>query len=195
MGVEASFGFIDDMSPKNEGKKIGTSPENAYIAKLEAFLDPLCRDLPLRPHTLQGEGAYNEAVAAANAAYICLDKTNISPAGQTQIEPCDLYSIVDNLGVFYHIKISTLSAQLSHLFNQGTNAMELLKLEEEAVEKLKALINQKAVKGTAEEFFQPIDERKYKVVFGIVTHKDKARKSKNLPLFSRVSLRRNMKAL
>ncbi|MBN4016436.1 TIGR04141 family sporadically distributed protein [Rhodospirillaceae bacterium AH-315-P19] len=167
---------------------------NDYIVKLEAFLDPLCADLLLPAYTHNGEGAYNAAVAANDASYLCLDKTDISPTGQTQIEPCDLYSVTDDHAVFHHVKRSTLSKQLSHLFNQGANAVELLKLEEEAVEKLKQLINNKTA-GSIAAFSAPIDAKSFEVVFAIITHKDKANKSKNLPLFSRVSLMRNMKAL
>ena len=38
-------------------------------------------------------------------------------------------------------------------------------------------------------------KRRHHVVFAIVTHKDAKGKSKNLPLFSRISLMRNLKAL
>jgi hypothetical protein len=34
-----------------------------------------------------------------------------------------------------------------------------------------------------------------RVLFAMIAHKDQAKKSDNLPLFSRISLRRNMKAL
>jgi hypothetical protein len=42
---------------------------------------------------------------------------------------------------------------------------------------------------------KPLDDRKYKVAYQIITHKDPAKKSENLPLFSRISMRRHMKAL
>lgn len=169
--------------------------DNDYIAKLTAFLDPLCADLLLPAYNHEGEGAYNEAVAGGNAAIVCLDKGNISPAGQTQTEPCDLCTVSDGFAVFSHIKISTLSAQLSHLFNQGTNAIELLKLDADAVERLKAAIAEKGGDEVAGQFSQPLEDQKFHVVFGIVTHKDRQLKSGNLPLFSRISLMRNMKAL
>jgi len=114
--------------------------ENSYLEKLKASLDPLCFEAPLRPFAHESEGKYNEAVAEEDGSFICLDMTNISPRGETQIEPCDLYSVDGRLGIFYHIKVSTLSPQLSHLFNQGTNAIELLKLEPESVQRLRALI-------------------------------------------------------
>lgn len=169
--------------------------ENDYIAKLKTLLDPLCSDLSLPTYDHDGEGEYNLAVAAGDNAIICLDKGNISSPGQTQIEPCDLCTVANGYTVFIHIKISTMSAQLSHLFNQGTNAIELLKLDVDAAVRLKATIAEKAAVGVADQFTQPIEDQKFHVVFGIVTHKNKDQKSGNLPLFSRISLMRNMKAL
>ena len=40
-----------------------------------------------------------------------------------------------------------------------------------------------------------IDQDKFKVTFGIITAKDKSKKSDNLPIFSRISLMRVMKQL
>ena len=40
-----------------------------------------------------------------------------------------------------------------------------------------------------------VRDRKYRIVFGIVTRKDAAGRSRNLPLFSRISLMRAMKSL
>jgi len=166
-----------------------------YVAKLAGFLDPRCIDVDLPAYSGSGEGAYNASVAAGNPAFLCLDKTNISPSGQTQVEPCDLYCATDGSAVLCHVKISTFSAQLSHLFNQGTNAVELLKLEDEAREKLKQLINEKVPADEAANLAAPIESMDFKVVFAIVTHKDAAQKSGNLPLFSRVSLMRCIRAL
>ena len=96
---------------------------------------------------------------------------------------------------FEHIKVSTLSARASHLFNQGTNAIELIRLESEALKKLKALIKNTASRSQYGDLVAPLEEEKHHVVFGIVTHKTSQQKSKNLPLFSRISLMRNLKAL
>ena len=94
--------------------------ENSYIAKLTEALDPLWTEIPLAHFTHDSEGHYNEAIAADDGAFICLDMENIGPPGQTQIEPCDLYSVDGEFAVFHHIKRSTVSAQLSHLFIKGT---------------------------------------------------------------------------
>lgn len=169
--------------------------ENAYIDRLSTYLDPVftASDVPAYAHASEGE--YNAAVADDDRTFVCLDTQNISPAGQSAVEPCDLLTVRDGLTVFYHIKVSTLSAQLSHLFNQGVNAIELLRLEPQALDKLEALVHEFMTDGDPEALIALVRSRKYRVVFGIVTRKDAAGKSANLPLFSRISLVRAMKAL
>lgn len=169
--------------------------DDAYIARLSAYLDPLCADSDLPPYDHPSEGEYNAAVAVGDAAIACLDIKNISPDGQSAVEPCDLLAIRDGVAVFYHVKVSTLSAQLSHLFNQGVNAVELIRLEPQAVDKLEALIRETLADGDADAMVTLVRDRKYRIVFGIVTRKDPAGRSLNLPLFSRISLMRGMKAL
>jgi uncharacterized protein (TIGR04141 family) len=169
--------------------------DNDYITRLSNYLDPLCAasDLPAYDHP--SEGDYNEGVAADDAGIVCLDRKNISPDGQSQVEPCDLLAARDGVAVFYHVKVSTLSAQLSHLFNQGVNAVQLMRLEELAVDKLEALIRDSDAEGIGNQLVALIRDRKYRVVFGIVTRKDPADRSQNLPLFSRISLMRGIKTL
>nr|WP_287259004.1 DUF6119 family protein [Mesorhizobium sp.] len=101
----------------------------------------------------------------------------------------------EGVAAFYHVKVSTLSAQLSHLFNQGINAVQLMRLEEQAVDKLEALIRDGDADGLRDPLVALIRGRKYRIVFGIVTRKDPAGRSQNLPLFSRISLMRGMKTL
>jgi uncharacterized protein (TIGR04141 family) len=167
--------------------------ETEYVKKLENYLDPMCVDADLPPYNHSSEGAYNQAVAAADHSIICLDETNISPTGQ--MEPCDLYLVNNGTAIFKHVKVSTFSSKLSHLFNQGTNAIELIKSEPASLEKLKALIRKKAEDGARNAMIAPLNSGKYRVIFAVVSHKDKARKSRNLPLFSRISLMRDLKSL
>ncbi|WP_457811890.1 DUF6119 family protein [Sinorhizobium meliloti] len=169
--------------------------DDTYIARLSAYLDPLFSDSDLPAYNHPSEGEYNAAVAAGDAAIACLDKQNISPAGQTAVEPCDLLAVRDGIATFYHVKVSTLSAQLSHLFNQGVNAIELMRLEPQAVENLEELIHDVMDGGDPDALVTLVKDRKYRIVFGIVTRKAPAGRSLNLPLFSRISLMRSMKAL
>lgn len=170
--------------------------DNDYIARLSTFLDPRWAASHLPPFDHTSEGDYNTSVASDDPAFICLDRKDISPAGQSQVEPCDLLTKRDGTADFYHVKVSTLSAQLSHLFNQGVNAIELMRLETEATEKLEALIRDSVGdEAEAEAFMALVREQKCRVIFAIVTRKDAAARSNNLPLFSRISLMRSLKAL
>jgi uncharacterized protein (TIGR04141 family) len=169
--------------------------ENSYIAKLKGAIDPLCFDLNLPCYDHADEDHYNVAVATADASMVCLHKSNIAPPGQRMIEPCDLYSVEDGTAVFHHVKRSTVSMQLSHLFNQGVNSIELIKGETACFERLKTVINENALPDRTEVLTAPCDNERFRVVFCVVTHKDKNNKSENLPLFSRVSLMRAARRL
>ncbi|MGJ5096236.1 DUF6119 family protein [Bradyrhizobium oligotrophicum] len=169
--------------------------DNDYVRRLTSYLDPLYAPTDLPPYTQVSEGEYNAAIGvAAPNGVVCLDKTSIAPAGQTQIEPCDLFSLRDGKAIFCHVKVSTLSAQLSHLFNQGINAIELLRLDNEAVERLTTLL--KAANAPYSDIAaELVAQGQCHVQFAIITRKAPESRSLNLPLFSRISLMRTLKAL
>lgn len=167
--------------------------DSAYVTRLKTFLDPLCKDTTLPDFNHADEGTYNIAATEAAVGRVCLDKKNISPAGQKQVEPCDIYEVVDDQAVLHCVKISTLSSQLSHLFNQGTNSVNLMRSEPVALANMKALVSHGLPDAEKQALVAPLNNDKFRVVFGIVTHKNKDRKSDNLPLFSRISLMRCMK--
>lgn len=170
--------------------------EASYMLRLSTFLDQYYEDQPnLPPYVHASEGAYNIAVAKSDKKILCMDEKNIAPTGQTQIEPCDLYGVSGSTAILYHVKVSTRSSLLSHLFSQGQNSVELLKMESEAGDKLKELVKGKVPVENEAAYRAPVDSGSYKVVYAIVSKKDKAKKSKNLPLFSRISLMRSIKAL
>ncbi|RKS97945.1 DUF6119 family protein [Chryseobacterium defluvii] len=164
--------------------------ETDFINRLETSLNPYFIDNHsfLHPCNKVREDAYNNSVSTANANVICLDKKNIAPTGQTQVEPCDLISIIDNTLHLVHVKISTRSSSLSHLFNQGVNSVELLRLAEESQQKLKELVDNNP------EICTLIDSSKYSVTYGLITKKTDLF-AKSLPIFSRISLLRTVNAL
>lgn len=166
-----------------------------YVIRLQTFLDPYFEDCAMLPFIHETEGKYNRAVAATDGRFICLDGTNISPRGNTSVEPCDLYRLEDGKSVFYYVKVSTRSALLSHLFNQGVNSIELIGSEVEARTKLEQLITSGLGSNDRKAYLSPINTSNFKVVYAIVTRKEKAKRSKNLPLFSRISLMRSIRAL
>ncbi|MBR5208640.1 MAG: TIGR04141 family sporadically distributed protein [Paludibacteraceae bacterium] len=160
-----------------------------YIQKVNSYIDSYFADNIdfLADCNKKREDEYNSAMSNDNV--ICLDKTNIAPDNQTNVEPCDLITDYDDILQMAHIKISTRSANLSHLFNQGLNSVELLRGEEESCNKLKQLVDDKV------NYLSMIDEKKFGVIYGIITSKDRSDKSKNLPIFSRISLMRTLKTL
>ncbi|WP_407497028.1 DUF6119 family protein [Pseudooceanicola sp. MF1-13] len=183
--------------------------EATFVERMTTYINDKCQPSHLPPYnhdkTVKGkqvysEEAYNAAISAWNEEYLCLDQTNISPSGASQVEPCDIYS-VSNIGTetatadLYHIKNSTRSAHLSHLFNQGLNAIELLKQEEECRAKMKNLVRGKVAEAQRDIFSSPIESRKFKVIFGVISHKAAGAQADNLPLFSRLSLMRIMQIL
>jgi uncharacterized protein (TIGR04141 family) len=165
-----------------------------FLKGLTDYLDHRCVDVSLPACDARIEEDYNLSVSKSKNM-VCLDKTNVSPRLQTQIEPCDLYDVVDGKAVLIHVKISTDSTALSHLFNQGANSVELLKSEELARQKLSDLVATMAGTDREAEMTAPIRERHFRVVYAIISKKSASGRSGNLPLFSRISLRRNLRAL
>jgi uncharacterized protein (TIGR04141 family) len=165
--------------------------EDDYIKRISAALEPFVETAVLPDCAVYLEGDYNIAATSALGAAVCLDKTNMSPRGQTQVEPCDVLAEIDETAVFVHVKFSTSSSQLSHLFNQGSNSMQLLKSVDDAARRLEGVIVEKAASpALAARFNHLIAQGKYRVQYGIVTHKDPSNGVENLPLFSRLSLAR-----
>jgi uncharacterized protein (TIGR04141 family) len=161
-----------------------------YMSGLRKELDPVFIDkhVLLSDCTERKENAYNVAIAIASKSEsaVCLDGKSIAPRGQTAVEPCDVYYVDGDTAQLVHIKISTRSSALSHLFNQGFTSMQLLRINQESNEKLNELISDCRL-------HNPIDEEKYEVVYGIITNKPPEEKSKNLPLFSQISLVRTIR--
>jgi len=185
--------------------------EKSFVARLKTYLDAKCEATDLCAYNHDGvkdgkavysEGSYNAAVPGWQGRFICLDQTDISPAGSTNIEPCDLYSVqadedarCGHRASLYHIKISTRSSHLSHLFNQGVNSIELIELEETSRTKMQQLVVDRLGGNDQATYLAPFEHFDFRVVFGIISHKDPAGLSDNLPLFSKISLMRNMQRL
>lgn len=194
-----------------EGEWYRIAPD--YLEKLNNSIKNVCEDSKLISYnhdkeTSEGliycEEEYNKAVVneavKEGKNFFCLDRKYIRPRGLSPIEPCDILEINKQYEqcVFYHIKISTSSAKLSHLFNQGANSFELLYLEETFRNNLKELLKKpEIIKNLTNidniNINDIIDKKNYKVIFGIITDKDKNSPSDNLPLFSKISLSRILK--
>ncbi|WP_158633081.1 DUF6119 family protein [Amycolatopsis sp. WAC 01376] len=167
-----------------------------YVNRLRTRLDPFWSELAFLDdckHHLEAD--YNEEIGT-KAGFVCLDKTNVSRKGQTQIEPCDVFTVIGGHAVLIHVKISTASSQLSHLFNQGANSVELLKSDDDAPGRLiKCLREKRKSTDDIDALVASVEDGDYEVVFAIITAKDPDWKALNLPLFSRISLARNVRVL
>ncbi|WP_406055767.1 DUF6119 family protein [Kribbella sp. NBC_00889] len=169
--------------------------DKQFLEELASYLDAKITPLDLRDCAEHLEGKYNEKTAEA-IGIICLDTKNISPTGSTNVEPCDLLTMRDERLLLVHVKIGTSARELSHLFNQGTNSVELLKTEERSRAKLRDLIQSEGKSGDPVDKYQDaVGTRRYSVMYAIITKKEASKKSKNLPLFSKISLRRALRAL
>ena len=92
--------------------------------------------------------------------------------------------------------MGTSSDTLSHLFNQGVNSVQLLRSESTSVDKAIALIEERADESDRVTLVAALNEGRYRVTYVMLTHKRTAdKKSDNLPLFSRISLRSQIRIL
>lgn len=166
--------------------------EGDYINRIEGALSHGLRRIEeynLPPYLHQSEAEYNASVPECTPGYICLDRSNIAPVAPHQIEPCDLIRLDGGMLQLVHVKVSTKSAMLSHLFNQGAVSVDLLLSEENSRNHLKERLRNQECYNTA------IDNKNFSIVFGIVTQHDVARGVGLLPLFSKISLYRVAKSL
>ena len=161
--------------------------QSDFIQRMRQMLDPHFIEFHevLISCNQKREDDYNAAIASNNYDVICLDKKNISPRGQTQIEPCDLVFLNSGILELTHVKISTRSSSLSHLFNQGVNSIHAIRVNEESKQKFFELLNEKG----KPEWSELVDGNRVKVIYGIITKKARM-KSDGLPIFSRISLLR-----
>jgi uncharacterized protein (TIGR04141 family) len=139
------------------------------------------------------EGNYNVSTSAQFDAlpgrkFLCLDAKTVTIPGGTAIEACD---IISDDGLLIHVKKSSGSSTLGHLWNQGLVSSELLARSPEFRQKLIDKIREESgdlawpVPFTATNILA----NNFTVVYGIGVKQTAAGDwTKALPLFSKVSL-------
>ena len=134
------------------------------------------------------EGDYNERVAFESGGhYALMDRKNIRfGGGQSQVEFCDLFSRALEL---VHVKRRSGARDMSHLFSQGTVSAELLLSDSGFREKVNDRLPAEFQLENPEERPNPAA---FTVVYAIVY---KPAQSRQLPFFSRVSLKTAVKRL
>jgi uncharacterized protein (TIGR04141 family) len=136
----------------------------------------------------QGEGVYNEAVAAGDPdLYAMLDRENFyANNAATSIEFCDLFSAAGHL---IHVKKRASSGTLSHLFSQGSVSSDLFLQDSH----LRDAVRQKLIEldKPAHAALIPADRpasSQYEVVYAIIAAAGQAGWPPPLPFFSCVNL-------
>lgn len=166
-----------------------------FVEKLNLDVERIGTKLSLPPYNHANENAFNKDVPNSDSNFACFDQNLIYLAGETPFEMCDLFCLEQDQVNFYHVKRSTRSAGLSHLFNQGINSIELMIRVENCIsDEVVPRILSKTSDATARKALLCLQGRKIKVVFAIISKNHDAT-PKNLPLFSRISLRRAIQYL
>lgn len=146
-----------------------------YILQTKKYIDSHYHDIDLPDYNHLNEAEYNTDVPKISTTpYLCLDKTNIG----LRVEPCDLYSSKNKVAAFIHVKRFHNASVLGHLFNQGTLSALHLRKNASALPLLKTRID--TASNGKYNFYVPEINDNFKVVFAIITHKDKTKKSKNI---------------
>jgi uncharacterized protein (TIGR04141 family) len=173
--------------------------EEAFIDVVEEWDQP---PEPLRKiYDANGNGRY-EAEAVYNArfaqthGYVLLDRAMIQIPGvdRSDFESCDVLDLAGKR--FLHIKKSSRrSSVLSHFFKQGANSARHFSTFEDAWTQLHALVEARAGYAAAEMLNDVrADDRAWKVEF-IIADTPRQNGQFNIPFFSKVSLRDEVRTL
>lgn len=147
----------------------------------ESLTDPV---IGVLCNQLENEEEYNIRVSEEEGI-LCLDRKLVSHGGgHSKIEFCDLFDRENK--TLIHVKKYGGSSVLSHLFNQGLVASELLLSDDQFREKLNGILPRDAQFSAA-----PIASE-YQVVFAVISGSSS---DLNIPFFSKVSLKNTKKRL
>ena len=142
--------------------------------------------VPYQPGEL--ERAYNTRAASA-LGMLLLDKSDVRPTGETQVEPCDLIGLD---GTLYHVKRHTNAPGISHLANQAVASATVLLRDQTSRDKLCQLISHGAwaqsEKEAAQQKVEETRANRLPVVLAIVGEWTKPT-VKSLSLLCRLALK------
>jgi uncharacterized protein (TIGR04141 family) len=181
--------------------------EQAFREAIEENFNGLVEPWPVPPEPLrkiydeEGNGHYEAEVVynarfAATHAYVLLDRALIQVPGvdRSEFETCDLLDITGKR--FLHIKKSSRrSSVLSHFFKQGANSARHFSMFAHAWTRLRELVEERAGAPSAAQLDDVLnDGRPWRVEF-IIADTPRANGAFNIPFFSKVSLRDEVRML
>lgn len=154
--------------------------DRGFVGEIESFYDGIrTSNLSFPEFDTKDEGDYNEKVQRqSQQQYILLDKKLVQLGGSS-IEVCDLFSKDKH---FIHVKHSTGSALLSHLFNQG-----LVSAESMLDSGFRAEVNKKL--STDFKIPDSYNTSDYEIVYVIAMPSIVKPCRPNIPFFSKVAFR------
>ena len=143
----------------------------------------------------EAEAVYNARFAQASG-FVLLDRALIRIPGveRSDFESCDVLDIAGKR--FLHVKKSSRrSSVLSHFFKQGANSARLFSTFEPAWEHLRELVETRGGAETAADLDAArLDDRLWRVEF-IIADTPRENGAFNIPFFSKVSLRDEVRTL
>ncbi len=174
----------------NDGKWFKVSQD--FVTKTnDEFSHIANSSLKLPSYMGGGEGKYNRDVSNAfPEQFALLDDENkiFHGGGHGQIEACDLFSIDKQL---IHVKIYGKSSVLSHLFAQGFVSGQLIQLDSEFRDKMRAKLGS-PFSDLINVHKRP-DEGEFTIIYAVIS--DSEAEELYLPFFSRVNLNNTYKTL
>ena len=168
------------------------------VEKLRSQLDPFFSSLSTLPaNTSSCESDYNKNVAGEQGGTVLFDKDHYFPKGQSQIELCDLCQLEGDGSVsLIHVKVGVHSYRLSHLFSQGYVGTREILSDEGAMKHFEGVVKDSTINASdKKKIIDAVRQKRFGVVFAIITKKSPSLKSNILPLFSRINLRRAISSL
>lgn len=159
-----------------------------FVRKVDRAIDQLPHTTLRLPASVTGESeqAYNKRAAKAIAGCTLMDRATVTHGGgHSSIEFCDLFTKQRQM---IHVKKYAGSGVLSHLFNQGSNAAEMLARDQDFRGRVRSKL---PTPHRALVTLEPVNPANYEVIYGIIGRPRRTKRlSELLPFFSRVTLRR-----
>ncbi|MBT1606148.1 DUF6119 family protein [Curtobacterium flaccumfaciens] len=163
-----------------------------FVDEMRAAIRTAIRVSSLPAFNDARESEYNSRVADGLST-INLDMTNIAGPGRTALEPADLLRIENGSVNLYHVKVSTRSSDLSHLFNQGLNSAQLLLSEESAAGRLQAAAADRSEPPIV-DISSFLETPNIVVRYVVVSRQEPSEGEIQLPFFSQITFWRVLRA-
>ena len=189
--AEIPLGALRMVYHEGQWYEIGARHLEFLRSEIAAILDrPPSITLPRWTTRHADEHAYNRSVAAPGSGFVMLDKTKLRTRQHHHsngIEACDLLGPQNEL---IHVKRAERSSPLSHLFFQGEVAVDALRHEADARQRLVDLVHAQYPTWPIDVDFTPT-----KIIYAISLGQTRPLTATSLFTFAQVALYRTVRRL